>query len=223
VGGFLAAVSFNVARALFTRIVAGSSITFIYGAFAAVPLFLLWVYISWTIVLVGAIVTHSLSAYQSDARARRPLVLKALELLHLLWRRQADGKGLRELELLTDRNHTLDAESWQHLRDRLTDVRLLARDEDGAYRLARDLHEVTLWQLQDWLHNEGRVTAQTARAMEPWEQAATERLLASQRNRRRELTIRLTDLFNDRAKGEAEGAADQSALRRVYANEVSRT
>jgi membrane protein len=224
VGGLLTAVSFNIARALFTRIVAGSSFTFIYGAFAAVPLFLLWVYISWNIVLVGAIVIHSLSAYQSDAQARRPLVLKALELLHLLWGRQADGEGLRELELLTSRGHTVDAESWQALRDRLLDVQLLVRDEDGAYRLARDLHQVSLWQLQEWLSSDGSVTAQPTSSMPAWERAATQRLLASQRSRRQELAISLADLFSGDASPETRGGADRSSLRRVYAGgDVSRS
>ena len=46
------------------KLVVGSSYTFIYGAFAAVPLFLLWIYLSWNIVLMGGILVHSLSAYQ---------------------------------------------------------------------------------------------------------------------------------------------------------------
>jgi len=223
VGGLLTAISFNIARALFTLIVAGSSITFIYGAFAAVPLFLLWIYISWNIVLVGAIVIHSLSAYQSDAQARRPLVLKALELLHLLWQRQAEGSGLRELELLTSRGHSVDAESWQALRDRLLHVSLLVRDEDGAYHLARDLHQVSLWQLQEWISDDARITAQATTSMPAWERSATQRFLASQRSRRHELAISVADLFSADALPEATRAADQSSLRRVYAGDVPRS
>ncbi|MDP5054109.1 MAG: YihY family inner membrane protein, partial [Congregibacter sp.] len=125
VGGVIAATSFNIARALFTKLVAGSSITFIYGAFAAVPLFLLWIYISWNIVLVSAIVVHSLSAYQSEAQANRPLLLKGLEILETLWRRQSKGLPLKELDLLNGRQLAVDAESWQKLRDCFLHHRLI--------------------------------------------------------------------------------------------------
>jgi membrane protein len=43
IGGVIAAFAFHIARAIFTKVVVGSSYTFIYGAFAAVPLFLLWI------------------------------------------------------------------------------------------------------------------------------------------------------------------------------------
>ena len=198
VGGILAGVSFNVARALFTKLVAGSSITFIYGAFAAVPLFLLWIYISWTIVLVAAIVVHSLSAYQSEAQARRPLLLKALELLEALWHRQGEGQGLRELELLRSPALAIDAESWQQLRDLLLDARLIARDEDGRYRLARDLHDVPLWQLQEWISDEGDLPASIDSSLPAWEQRAIALLSDRQRARRTQLDLSLATLFSAR-------------------------
>jgi uncharacterized BrkB/YihY/UPF0761 family membrane protein len=37
-----------------------SSYKIVYGAVAALPIFLLWIYISWVIVLTGAIVTATL-------------------------------------------------------------------------------------------------------------------------------------------------------------------
>ena len=85
IGGVIAALAFHIARAVFTKVVVGSSYTFIYGAFAAVPLFLLWIYLSWNIVLMGGILVHSLSAYQTAEQARRPTVRKALDSLYLWW------------------------------------------------------------------------------------------------------------------------------------------
>jgi len=54
-------------------VMAQSSYTLVYGAFAAVPLFLLWIYVTWIIVLIGAVLTHSLSAYQTKSRRKRRL------------------------------------------------------------------------------------------------------------------------------------------------------
>ena len=77
VGGLFTTLAFHAARSLFTKLMVGSNYTFIYGAFAAVPLFLLWVYLSWNIVLIGGVLVHSLTAYESDEQAKRPIVLKA--------------------------------------------------------------------------------------------------------------------------------------------------
>lgn len=195
VGGVLAATSFNVARALFTKLVAGSSITFIYGAFAAVPLFLLWIYISWIIVLMSAIVVHSLSAYQNEAQSRRPLLLKGLEILETLWERQSQGLPLKELDLLKSRQLSVDAESWQQLRDCFLKHRLIAQDERGHYLLARDLHSVRLWQLQQWLDAEGELLLQTCDELPPWEQETIKLLKEQQVGVRDHMDIPLATLF----------------------------
>lgn len=195
VGGIIAATSFNIARALFTKLVAGSSITFIYGAFAAVPLFLLWIYISWNIVLIAAIVVHSLSAYQSEAQSRRPLLMKGLEVLETLWRRQAQGMPLKELELLKGRNLAVDAESWQQLRDCLLNNRVIAKDERGHFLLARDLHTVPLWQLQQWLDSEGELAIESRDSMPSWEQRAIGLLQEQQQGIREHMDIPLATLF----------------------------
>jgi membrane protein len=34
--------------------------TLIYGAFAAIPIFLLWLYLSWSVILLGALLTAEL-------------------------------------------------------------------------------------------------------------------------------------------------------------------
>lgn len=195
VGGVIAASSFNIARALFTKLVSGSSITFIYGAFAAVPLFLLWIYISWIIVLVSAIVVHSLSAYQSEAQARRPLLLKGLEVLEALWQRQAKGLPLKELDLLKGRQLSVDAESWQALRDCFLKHRVIAQDERGHYLLARDLHSVPLWKLQQWLDTEGELAIASKDSMPGWEQRAISLLDEQQQGIRQHMDIPLATLF----------------------------
>jgi membrane protein len=61
-GGMVAAVLFEVAKELFAYFVRhGPTYNVLYGAFAALPFFLLWIFISWLVVLFGAVLTASLA------------------------------------------------------------------------------------------------------------------------------------------------------------------
>ena len=56
-GSLFTAVLFEVAKSGFaTMVLKYSSYTFVYGAIAALPVFLIWVYLSWVIVLLGAVI-----------------------------------------------------------------------------------------------------------------------------------------------------------------------
>ncbi len=60
-GGVLAALAFEIMKTLFGLYIAAfPSYQLIYGAFAAIPLFLIWIYLSWSITLVGALVVAGL-------------------------------------------------------------------------------------------------------------------------------------------------------------------
>lgn len=61
VGGVLAGLAFEAMKAGFTQfVIRFGSYKLVYGAFASVPVFLLWIYLSWIVVLAGAVVTASL-------------------------------------------------------------------------------------------------------------------------------------------------------------------
>ena len=199
IGGFAAAVAFNVARSAFTTMVAGSSYTLIYGAFAAVPLFLLWIYLSWNIVLMGGVLVHSMSAYQSLEEAARPPLLKALDALYLLWQRQKSGEPVRESELVGNQHAAvvgLDSETWSELRDTFIEHKLISQNERGHYLLSRDLHTVTFWQLKEWINEELPLERDNISAQMPWQDEAY-KLLRDQRSaQRNQLDINLADLFS---------------------------
>jgi membrane protein len=60
-GGLVAAVAFEIAKRMFGVFIKQfPNYTIIYGALAALPLFLLWMYLSWMITLVGALITAAL-------------------------------------------------------------------------------------------------------------------------------------------------------------------
>ncbi len=199
VGGFIAALAFNIARSAFTGIVAGSSYTLIYGAFAAVPLFLLWIYLSWNIVLMGGVLVHSLSAYQSREEAARPTLLKALDVLYLLWQKQKIGESVREIELLNNKHSVargLDSETWSELRDTFIEQKIMSQDERGHFLLSRDLHTVSFWQLKVWINEELPLGDNNHHADLPWQKSA-HNLLREQRSQQRDLLeINLAELFS---------------------------
>jgi membrane protein len=66
VGGIVAGVAFELAKRGFGLYVAKlPTYTLVYGAFAIIPLFLLWLYVSWVVVLFGATLTASLPAWHA--------------------------------------------------------------------------------------------------------------------------------------------------------------
>ena len=157
IGGVFAATTFTMARMVFTAVMAESSYALVYGAFAAVPLFLLWIYVTWIIVLAGAVLAHSLSAFQTTEQAQTPPLMKALDILYLFWRAQQQGRGIAELEIIRPNEvlrDGIDADSWRRIRDVLIHAQWLKRLDRGHYLLSRDLHEVTLAMLAHMMRAE---------------------------------------------------------------------
>ncbi|MBI1891850.1 MAG: YihY family inner membrane protein [Burkholderiales bacterium] len=60
-GGFFAGVAFEIAKRLFAVYITKiPTYTVVYGAVAAVPIFLVWIYLFWMITLFGALITAAL-------------------------------------------------------------------------------------------------------------------------------------------------------------------
>jgi membrane protein len=76
IGGIFAAAGFGLMQRLFSLYIANfPAYTLIYGAFAAIPIFLLWLYLSWGVILIGALVVAELpgsaTSGQRNQRSQR--------------------------------------------------------------------------------------------------------------------------------------------------------
>ena len=105
VGGLFVSAGFELAKSLLVLYL-GKVPTYsvLYGAFATVPILLVWIYVAWVIVLLGAVIAaylpSLLTGVQRRARAHGWQFLLALETLQQLERvRHSPGKGLSLAQL----------------------------------------------------------------------------------------------------------------------------
>lgn len=124
----------------------------IYGPLAAVPILLLWIYLSWVAVLLGASLASSMSEFRyQPASMRLPLGFEMYGLLRLLARFnevRKEGRGLHSDEIERMEPMLTDALVQQMLAQ-LCDINVVRRAETGEWLLSRDLDELTLAELYE--------------------------------------------------------------------------
>jgi membrane protein len=87
-GGVLAAVVFEAMKLVLAAYIREvPTYKLVYGAFAAIPVFLLWIYLAWLAVLLGAVFTASLS----DWRGGGPPELSGEQVRELLHELESAG------------------------------------------------------------------------------------------------------------------------------------
>ena len=96
-GGFLAALAFEWMKHGFALYITHfPTHTVIYGAFASVPIFLLWIYLSWVVVLSGAVAAAVMPEWRDRAFRAEPVpggeFLDALHVLRILWEAHRTGE-----------------------------------------------------------------------------------------------------------------------------------
>ena len=126
-GGLLATLLFELAKELFATAMGIGNLHVIYGAFAVVPLFLVWVYLVWSIILGVAIVIARFSPDEQRSGNAPPLLLKCLRTLELVALTHPKGSLGRELARQADMSRT----EWTEVLDELLRRQLLK--QKGQY------------------------------------------------------------------------------------------
>jgi membrane protein len=131
------------------------SYTVIYGAFATVPIFLLWIYLSWLAILLGATVAATLPALRQRRWAHQHYpgsdFVDAIRVLRVLWSAQASSPAGRTARFLCSHLH-LDQDEVSRVLNKLKQLGYIVntegRDSD-EWVLACDQREATIGPLVD--------------------------------------------------------------------------
>lgn len=117
---------------------------FIYGTFATILIFLIWLYVSWVVVLVGATLTAMLPGWRNIGAETHRVpgrdLADALEVLGVLTRAQAEGQVLPLMQIA--RQLGMMPYRVEGILDRGAALGWVAKGDKETWLLARDAHAI---------------------------------------------------------------------------------
>ncbi len=151
IGALLSAVLFELASRGFVFYVSNfPTYERLYGALAAIPLFLVWIYLSWVVVLLGASVAAALTTFNYESAdwhwPKRHELFLALRLLGHFWQMQRRGKSLSINDLQMREKAATDLQ-LRRLLGYFEVAGFIQCDHEGDWLLSADLDEISLMEL----------------------------------------------------------------------------
>lgn len=124
----------------------------LYGVLAALPIMMMWIYLTWISVLLGASFAAAIAAFRyQPASMRLPAGYEMYGLLRMLGRlaiARRDGRGLHSEELQA-LDPMLTDEMTQDFLAQLNEGNVVSRLDSGHWVLSRDLSDLTLGELYE--------------------------------------------------------------------------
>lgn len=200
IGGLFTTLGFQGLKTAFGWIVSHFSFSLIYGAFAALPLFLLWVNLIWTVILGGAVFVYTIGAHQIVLRDRNyPDLFASLLVLWRCFSASGHGRAVPERELFQG----LATEQWLRIRDALVKRGVITSNYQGDYLLSQNLTLLSLQQLSEILQLPSELPEdQYDLAKLPWGREASRILGSIDSGREQLLAIKVADLFAAQERSE---------------------
>ncbi len=151
-GAFIGAISLEILKLGFTFYLKNSNYSTIYGTFATVPIFFIWLFLCWNIILFSAVIVASMPEWRTGIHKIEQVKIDvysqfhtAIAFLNGLWKTQKTGGRAMEPKLISDYKlvpwvlHTvtnvLEKEGW------------IQQVGDRGWVLARDLDHIALYEL----------------------------------------------------------------------------
>lgn len=160
IGGVVAAVLFELAKYGFAVYVTEIAAQTLYGTFAVVPIFLLWIYLSWVVAIIGAEIAALVPDFgylRPDGRASTPALDDLLPVLQALLGSQRHGRAFGTRQLA--REAGMDSDQAELLLERLARSGWVVRDDSARWALAFDPNHVTIAQITRALASRRNVQA----------------------------------------------------------------
>ncbi len=154
IGGLAAGLMFELLKKGFGLYVTNfPTYETLYGALSAFPILLIWMYVAWVVVLLGAQMTAAMPEWRAGVRAitqstipAARLLAAALSLLHALHVTSLKGGGLSIRRMA--RAAPAAPEAVAVVLATLQQARYMTRTDSGGWTLSRDLEAVTLADLK---------------------------------------------------------------------------
>lgn len=140
----ITALLFEIAKYGFALFVAKfSTYEVIYGAITAIPLFFLWVFLSWLILLLGAVICFALHRFEMKREKTEHEFISILKILQFFAQAQSNESSL-SIDQLRSKFSYLHGQTLRHLVEELQTLNFLAKLENGQYCLKLNAKELTI-------------------------------------------------------------------------------
>lgn len=144
IGALVAAIVFETMNRIFGYYISHfPTYKLVYGAFASVPIFLMWVYLSWLAILLGAVIAASLSHWRASGEQHSLPVAQLLDSMRVL---QIMAKGFQRGKLNSfaeiSASLHLGYDALETILEKLASADMVRKTEGEGWLLVRDVGNI---------------------------------------------------------------------------------